>query len=940
MTQPCTARMTPRPVLHAEAPPPLHPRPPAASLQPRLSPRAKLAAPPRLTPRLPHATPKHAEVSPRRPTAPLTPRPTAAPPPSAAPPPEASDPEALPSAPAAEEGKEEGKEGKEAGKEEEGEGVEQAKEGTGRDGEEEAAVPPPHAELAFLCHPEDDEALHYFRAESAADARGALRRLPNPYRLLPLVRSVAFRLVELPDDFATVSSGGVTLFRHQMAHETYSLSEWHDLFHCFEKVLCGYCVCAVWEKERRVGAVRLSVCASAVCAAPVFLRWSRRLHFIRWLAWGAPAVTARTVEPALRAALHAAGWIASCTVSPGQIDAKDGAVVLGLRNAEAVEEQLRRSSGALVSAVQTLQEVLSSKEMQPLASPCEGARKYVLSTYSRRLFPLVAPSLLNEPARMTAVSSSSVASTLLPPMPLLRGAPLRKLEKLCGETKAHKLAYATRAIAGEHLRPFTRRATTPSQCVVSVWCCLERTALLLRKADMMIMGALLQLPLDALRDLQGKMKHVQWRRLTSTAQVPVLHVRVERRYDDETQPLKINCPPAAELTATLLRNCVDALKGFTLPSQASMAAFSGIMDTHLYETVDEPRLLEVMREQMAIASQHMARRTSGDEGEEPDAAESTQGAVDAEMEAANLGWGTTLRGGAAARQAAKRANKDSRAAEKLAAEESSASFLGRRDEQRAKARTADGYRCVISELREMQVEIDSNAELAWKNHRGLHVELRPDASDAAGAPAGAGESGGRVCVGRNSPRREGLPTTSTLEEMLVRHCITEPIGPIRTAMAELEHAMTGALRRAEAAALAHEPFLKAARSLNSKLPPPTVRTLDVGCIRVDGSSLWPSEESEVEVHPLFAPLTLSNQLECFPPLGLVNPARRTSANFRRASVISKRASEYESQRVSLTEHPLEEAEEVLDSMKALLRQREAVRRLSTSSMSMKSAGAV
>eukprot|EP00966_Prymnesium_polylepis_P311907 7207009-Prymnesium_polylepis.1 len=110
---------------------------------------------------------------------------------------------------------------------------------------------------------------------------------------------------------------------------------------------------------------------------------------------------------------------------------------------------------------------------------------------------------------------------------------------------------------------------------------------------------------------------------------------------------------------------------------------------------------------------------------------------------------------------------------------------------------------------------------------------------------------------------EDLPTLHTLAELLDLHCIEEPIPEIRKAMSDLERAIGSALRTAEKQALSYELFLDAA-NLKGHGTRPTVTTLDVGCIRLDGSDLWPDEESElVDASPIYAPLLVNAQLAVF-----------------------------------------------------------------------------
>ena len=79
-------------------------------------------------------------------------------------------------------------------------------------------------------------------------------------------------------------------------------------------------------------------------------------------------------------------------------------------------------------------------------------------------------------------------------------------------------------------------------------------------------------------------------------------------------------------------------------------------------------------------------------------------------------------------------------------------------------------------------------------------------------------------------------------------------GPLTTALAN-------ALKRAEGAARGHAPYVQALAlppgSTGEAAPPWTARLLDVGCIRVDATELWPQEGAEQRaLKPLFAHMTL------------------------------------------------------------------------------------
>ena len=48
--------------------------------------------------------------------------------------------------------------------------------------------------------------------------------------------------------------------------------------------------------------------------------------------------------------------------------------------------------------------------------------------------------------------------------------------------------------------------------------------------------------------------------------------------------------------------------------------------------------------------------------------------------------------------------------------------------------------------------------------------------------------------------------------------------------------------------------------VNAVAQTPALRTLDVGCIRVDAVELWPNEARELTLEPYFAPMSLMEQL--------------------------------------------------------------------------------
>jgi len=81
--------------------------------------------------------------------------------------------------------------------------------------------------------------------------------------------------------------------------------------------------------------------------------------------------------------------------------------------------------------------------------------------------------------------------------------------------------------------------------------------------------------------------------------------------------------------------------------------------------------------------------------------------------------------------------------------------------------------------------------------------------------------------------------------------------PVAEMLEELEAALGAALARAEEAARHHPPFVAALSQDAELAQAPSLRTLDVGCIRVDGSELWPDEARELDLEPMLAPFDLT-----------------------------------------------------------------------------------
>ena len=131
------------------------------------------------------------------------------------------------------------------------------------------------------------------------------------------------------------------------------------------------------------------------------------------------------------------------------------------------------------------------------------------------------------------------------------GLTVEKLERWIAEAEPGKLRHTAAVIERNSLLPAAR---------------------LLRLADMQIAGALMQLPLEALRSFSDRFKRYGWRRASSGTPTPVITLRIEA----STGALRVLTPDPRLLARQLLRHCVASLRGLRLPSED--AAFEGWLE--------------------------------------------------------------------------------------------------------------------------------------------------------------------------------------------------------------------------------------------------------------------------------------------------------------------------------------------------------------------------
>ena len=324
--------------------------------------------------------------------------------------------------------------------------------------------------------------LAYLREEALCDVE--LRtRFPNPFCLVPVSTSQAPRLRR----YLTASAQAVTLWLDGAACEVVPLDDWRRHFRSFARVAAAPPLYRCHRRRFFVGwraAVRR---ARNTRNAQALLRAFREAQ-AELERRGAPAVTARALGPALEAVRQTAGWARAQAMLPQQLGwGKERTLQVGPANgahlAEELRLQLHRVGAALLAAFETLQEALEATALQPILAPTPSAMQaccFLLEKYGRHNYAAVANSHMNRPPLLQAVEGPRrrVGVAQLPRSRPLRGAKLKELERWSEPYKRVGFEHAARAITAAHMVPAAR---------------------LVRLADHMVLGALLRLPVEAVR---------------------------------------------------------------------------------------------------------------------------------------------------------------------------------------------------------------------------------------------------------------------------------------------------------------------------------------------------------------------------------------------------------------------------------------------------------
>lgn len=686
----------------------------------------------------------------------------------------------------------------------------------------------------------------YFREQTLHDVsgdRGPLHTLPNPYQLTRferITRDGQQMVTSTLKRYMTVSlAGGVTLWVDDAVVESYSVGEWREAHASFARV-AGAPIMRQCRKRHTFRQWLRAVQAARRGRRTLALLRARREPQDALEAVSAPAVTAYSFSPAIEVVRRVSGWVRSQKLEPQQMggghsglsragarskggggggapginitgDSISLGAVNGVSLAAAIAEQMRRANVALRSALDELRSGLHTPASKPLASTNADGCRFVLEKYSRRVYTLVAPQHFNRPANVRLLPHGNTSSLNPPPMRDLRGASLETLERWLFEGKPCDMRHTDRTTERAHLHSAAR---------------------IVRLADMMLCSAVLQLPLEALRAFTQKLRGSAWKRLTGADNTPVLTLRLEKNPDTSIEavrtPLLLSAPSAGRLTHQLVRACVDSLKLLKLPSEHHQ--FNALMRLHLREqgTPARPQATGGSGSRDESTKQITSAR-AGVETAESDAAMDDEDEDEAEAASATLDGADdpARRGGDAIAPAAV------------------AGMAGLADATFAR--------------------LDAMAERAWTEHLEAERAAEEHREKRSSRMQHAAEARAALPPMRGKMLVNPAPPPTSLRTFLERSYFDSPLPLVTKAIEELESALAAAIKKAERVALAHPQFLSALTDEGQAglAQAPSTRTLDVGCIRIDGSALWPDEARECELEPFLAPMSLEALMSDF-----------------------------------------------------------------------------
>ena len=695
----------------------------------------------------------------------------------------------------------------------------------------------------------------YFREQGLHDVAppGArLTTLPNPFQLISFER-ISRRgqtMVTSPlTRYLTVSlAGGVTLWVDGSAVEAYPLDEWRAAHASFARITTA----PPAPRTPRGGAV-----FTGARKRHIFRQWlkgvqrnrgqRRRAALLRARreaqdeleAVSAPAIVAETFGPAVEVVRRVSGWIRAQKFEaqqvgaaqppkapkPGTSSSSSSAAAVAGSSADSIS--LGASNGpALAKAINDQ----LRRAVFALSSAYKGLRAGLDEESTKPLATTNA-----DGCKFLLEKYSRRIYPVVAPLAFNRPANVRLLTYPHGNV-ATLQPPPFRALRGASLETLDRWLDESTPCpMVHSDQAVERVhqepaARMLRLADMLVCSSVLQLPLDALREFTKKFKGSAWKRLTGADNTPVLTLLIERNANyggigsaTGSKPLIIAAPSPTKLARQLLRHCVASLSELKLPSESG--EFSALLKTHLHAQG------ELAREGAA------AVRAPTEEDEEEEAHK--------EEEAAG-----------------------------------SSAFLTREADAARGTRSdaARGSSIAGDVAARMESELEAMAERAWAQHveaqkaePGAAVQVAPRSSKRSTA----------------APQRNRLVTPAaaptSLRRFLERHYFESPLPAVVKALDDLESAMAASIRKAEAVATAHPPFVAALTEEGKRglAQAPSLRTLDVGCIRIDGAELWPDEARECFLEPHFAPMTLHSILTDYAKEPPPKPPKSKSSMFNK-----------------------------------------------------------
>ena len=763
----------------------------------------------------------------------------------------------------------------------------------------------------------------YCRLEAWAEKGGAA--LPNPYSLVLLPKPEHGEGKWPPAArYLTLSSqGGVTLWDDRDIVECYPLDEWRHAHASFARVASAAVLCrfraryTFWQWRNGVMAQRNARHRAALLRArrePQNQSEASHADALVGEAFAAPMVVvhrmcgfirAQALEPAQLGETSSAS--AEAELPPVELGAANGAAI-----AHAVAEQLTRATLMLRSAMEALLETLQQEDAQPLATVPEMGCRFLLEKYSPRLYSSMAQKAFNQPARLESLRSTGQRVTAvhrMAPSQPVHGADLRKLDRWIVEAAPSDLRRTAESLEARHLLVAAACVRGADTMVSSALLQLPLHALRVYRSHFRSKGWRM-LTSDAPPVLTLRVERTPAAAVAAgsaplrlaTPSAKELTMMLLSRCVACLQGLKLPSEAAEFAPLLTLHEDAQQVREQVLMEMKGAANAAAAADDDDDDDDDDDEGSNFRARQKAQAAQGAlaARRGAAAAAAAAEIAAQSAKVASAEHEAAaeqaaqdaymTFGKYDVDGSGSIDMTELKLALADlqmevsdeelaglmaayGRGEATLDMGTFSTLVVALHKHREVAAKAAAEAQAAAAEAAARGVEVSEEAAAAadGSSMAAFLTELaesgRPGtanttASDAASAAATSAAGGPRMR--RRLGKKLPLPNRRSLRESLAHYYLDEATRgpPVQQVLGELEAQLATALKRAEATALKHPPFLAALDTTRrgELAQAPSLRTLDVGCIRVDGAELWPDEARELELEPFFAPLSLASMV--------------------------------------------------------------------------------